>query len=406
MKILFIVFDAGWFGHTRTASVIIREMLKNGYEVSLLLDLMEKDSYLADSFREKCDVNYISTANLFVGLTKVLNQIKFDRIHVFEFKGLFEVINYCQKRGVPLVHTVCSNIPNYKYFPVANTVFLAEEFFEKKKRYLRYIKKSCVLPARILASDLEEQKKEIDGEDIRNKIFENNDLSDDVVLILRVCQISDKYYNGLLSVIAQVERCAREGVEVFFVHVGRAVGINGIKLMNLIEKVNHRVGKNVCMSEQNDYKNAFKYLALADIVIGSGRTAFEGMYYEKVVVVSDIAGGGCFDVVNEGTIDNIAHYNFSGRHFDVEKNKYSSLCSIIKEYRSGEIDKIKTIECNKQYFISNIDSRNVFKGYDGVYRNAVVQDISGLAFLIFKIKFYLLSVGQYIKGLYQKSALF
>jgi len=132
-----------------------------------------------------------------------------------------------------------------------------------------------------------------------------------------------------------------------------------------VEKLNnpaaaiHFIGPVYDMHEVNQFYNA------CDIVVGSGRGAMEAMACKKTVIVPGKKGQA--DLVGPDTIDHIARYNFSGRHFRSTENA-TTLAALFKEItrnpRALQQHSEFCYEYVKQYLSAEIGAAQLIDWYN------------------------------------------
>ena len=77
-------------------------------------------------------------------------------------------------------------------------------------------------------------------------------------------------------------------------------------------EINRAAGATLAVTATEEAPHAPDYLGMADIVVGVGRTAFEGMLFAKPTVI--VGKVGFAGLVGCEDIEQLAFYNFSGRH--------------------------------------------------------------------------------------------
>ncbi len=124
--------------------------------------------------------------------------------------------------------------------------------------------------------------------------------------------------------------------------------------------------------------DAYKLLKDATIVVGVGRTAFEGMAYGKPIIV--VGANGFAGIVSEKTIEDIAFYNFSGRN---QKNPShpEDIAQALIRLISGSTYQKSIGQYGRKFVFEEIDVKGGLARIEEVYRANVEGNSASFRFL-------------------------
>ena len=189
---------------------------------------------------------------------------------------------------------------------------------------------------------------------------------------MRIVRHAPEYEAGLIAGADAVLRLYRAGVDVRFVHIG-FVAPAAVESYRRVQRhfaaVNQQVGTEVALTVQDEALEALRYLPLADVALASGRAAFEAMLFSKPVVISGV--NGFAGRVDSGTVDEIAHYNFSGRNVAERKDEAVSvreLAAAIGDLLADRAAYDEIAAFGRTYVEENLDVRGAVDRYEARYR--------------------------------------
>lgn len=380
MNILIVVLNAGLAGHTRTSAAIGKALQVNCHNITVLIG---KDS-TSSIFDEKglaCERTthaqgwlgyYPQLRQDFARLTE---KHKIDLVHCFDGLAITQVASVCKYLNLRCFFTLCGGPPQKFMLSVCPTICLSQE---GKDRLIQITKLKNndikVIPARI---DLSEAIAPVDHQllyDFRTKYA----LPHDARVVLRIARIGLAYITGIFQAIDAVADLYTKGYPVRFVHIGYVQDQYLYRVLKeKIEAVNARCGTNVVITAQDEASYASRYIGLADIVIGVGRSAFEAMSLKKPVIV--IGKDWFAGAVSADTVNILAYYNFSGRNamrmtFDASvlalRDALRRLMDDVHYYASLSAFGL-------QYVEEYLDSQKAAKEYEQVYSSYSGKDYPG-----------------------------
>ena len=392
-NVVFIVLDAGWFGHTRTAFSISKSLVRNGVNVTYLIFSENSCNYISKNINgnDGMHVDYVSKSmtgsyDIFKALNRLSDKNKIDIVHIVESRCLYSVSRWCSLNKVPLVQTLCSSFKQRRYYPVDSVVFISEELRDQFNNAKQMANSLVVISNRVESDELSVLLNVYGQKKLGDEFKKKYDVPSNARIVMRIVQVSDWYVDGLFQCVADIESLVLKGNDLCFVHIGGGDLALIDDFKRCIDDAYERIGKIVAVTAQDEFANAAQYLPLADIIIGTGRGAFEAMYYKIPLIVQDFKASGFYDVVGSDNINEIAWYNFSGRHdsFDVDRSNLQYAVEIISENSRTNKQELE-LDLMRGYFDRNLDSSCCYDMYCEVYRNASFPN-----YTLFSSAFYFL----------------
>lgn len=297
-------------------------------------------------------------------LARLTLKYDIDLVHCFEGLTVAQVVAACQAENLRCFFTLCGGPPQKRILSVKPTITLSEEGKDNLLKITKLADDDIkVIPARV---DIDEQI--LPSARKLNEFRFKYGVPSDARIILRIARIGQAYIAGILQTIDAVAQLYTEGHPVFFVHIGF---VEDSKLRTLLKEkistVNSCCGKTIVITAQDEAMSANDYLDLADIVIGAGRSAFEGMALSKPVIVmgkESYAG-----IVCPEEVTSLAYYNFSGRNAKPMTSD-ASISTLTNAFRKLLADKeyytAISVFC-RQYAVEKLSAANAAKDYLAVY---------------------------------------
>lgn len=191
----------------------------------------------------------------------------------------------------------------------------------------------------------------------------------DTPIILMVCRLDPSKKRAIKFFFNGAKQYAKTKKNGLFLLVGSGNNKNFENRIRLeSQEVNREVGYRILISTAMGSDEPVSILPIADIVVGMGRSAFEGMAFNKpTFIVSNEGFGG---LVNEKTITQIAHTNFTARYQKDKKQLTTSvfisgLNMVIEDpqlyHQSGKFA--------GEWFQKNLDAKKAAAKYEYVYFN-------------------------------------
>ncbi len=139
----------------------------------------------------------------------------------------------------------------------------------------------------------------------------NVPLESEIPTIMMISSFDGTKARSIAQVISAIESLlVNEGLFVKMTFIGGS-GIYYDELKNKAQSINSRVDREIFYFT-GPVVDAYYLLKHATIVLGVGRSAFEGMAYGKPTIV--VGANGFAGVVCKENIEELSYYNFSGRN--------------------------------------------------------------------------------------------
>jgi len=377
VNILFIDLAASLGGHTRTATTIAQALRGRGHEVSFVISDLS-DSRVID--RAGLNVYRVKTAwterypALEPLVRKLHRQEGLHALHAFDWKGVPEAIKVAKALNIPFYHTICGG-PGPQRAPISKTIISLSHEVKRRLLEVTSLKDEdvAVIPARL---DLEALLAVAEaGEEDYAPFRKKYGLPDAAKVVMRVVRVAPEYETSLLQGADAVAKLYREGREVRFLHLGFVTPTPGgrasfERVRAHFERINRDLGETVVVSAQDEAPEAIKYLNLAEVVLGTGRAAFEGMLFSKPVIIAGV--NGYAGVVDAKGVDDVAFYNFSGRNVGEAKPQAQSveeLAEAIRRLLSDRAYYESVAAFGRAYVQTNLDVRVAAERYEALYRS-------------------------------------
>ena len=381
MNILFVDMYSNLAGHTRTATTIAQALQRRAHEVSFAVVEGSNTHIIAEAGFKMYPVS-ASWAGQYPALEQLIHALhergEVDVVHSFDKRGVPEVTRAAKALGIPVFYTICGGKPPRTALEMKPIISLSHEvkaaLVEKTSLRENDIE---VIPARLdFASML--SSVDDDSEERYKRFREKYALPHTSRIVLRIARVSKKYKDGLLQGADAVTRLHKEGFDVRFVHIGYIPPENRSDFEEVqarFSALNRAAGTTVAVSAQDEAPQAPDYLGLADIVMGLGRTVFEGMLFEKpVVLVGELGFAG---LVGRDDTEQLAFYNFAGRHLKGAKpydQSVAELTGTLRELLKDEALRTQVGAFGKTYVLENLDANVAAARYEALYESFSPDD--------------------------------
>lgn len=327
MKVLYLVFRALLGGHVLSAKTIAIEMKKHGIvpifagaKGALVEDIeshMPFETVNIPIYHGSKQTYF--TWRSFPAIKKlrsIINKHQIDLIHAFDARSYLHAYLAGLMEDIPVICTLCGGTDPYYNIPQAPSIIVFSEEQKRKmtRAYRWHDKQVDVIRTRL---------------DLKPLYSDQNKLSDTEAADFGIIPTSPKImmissFDGTKSrsihmVIDAIEILFNQGVNCQLVFIG-GKGSFYEQARKRGEQLCRQYGKGR-VSFTGPVVGAFRLLQHATIVLGVGRSAFEGMAYGKPTLI--VGENGFAGEVAPNTVKNIAWYNFSGRN---QKKFVSARC--------------------------------------------------------------------------------
>lgn len=334
MVVLYVVFKCFVGGHVLSAFTVAKRIQENGFVVifsgaygEMVDDIKEFMSF------EPVDIpiyykdrqSYFGTNSLtaIANLRRIIKKHKVDLIHAFDARSYLHSYPAGLMEGVPTLCTLCGGIDPYYNLPIAPAIMVFSEEQRQKmiNNYCWPQKNVHVVRTRIDIAQMHDKRNLLlDAEATHYGIDFN---AQKLMMISSFDNTKILSINRLLDV---VELIFKKGIYFQLIFIG-GKGELFLQAQQRGKKICEQYGAGRIIFT-GPVKQAFRLLQRADVVLGVGRSAFEGMAYGKPTLI--IGENGFAGAVWEKKIDEIAWFNFSGRNRTVENSDSLLETEIIK----------------------------------------------------------------------------
>lgn len=374
--------DAGRGGHSRTAITIAQALKVRGHDVSFAIGRSAYGGVITDAGFDTVHVDYGGPNSLRRHIQALLMSEGLDAIHSFSIRGLAEAQLTGSRFGIPCLYTRCGG-PPHGLFTILSIIrppqvasLSAELAPVLAKSAGLKIEDIAVLPARVNLRALAELA-ETSGVEIQ-AFRSKYGIPDDSEVILRIARIAPEYMASIVHTARATAELLKQGRRVKFVHIGVSTDPELEEhLMDTLREINERSGEEVAISARDEAKHAIRYVPMAKIVIGAGRSAMEAMAMGKPTMV--VSPNGFSGLAEAETVDELAYYNFSGRNLTEPMTPQQSIESIVRVLRKLLTDHAHYADVaafSQSYAFSVLDSDASARIYETMYQEFDVTQYS------------------------------
>ena len=380
MKILFVDMLADLGGHTRTATTVAQALRKRGHQLSFAVtensrpDVIEAAHFEIHRVQAGWAGQYPALERLIYHLRE---QGEIDVVHAFDKRGVPEAARAAKKLGIPIFYTICGGTAPQEVLEMKSVISLSHEVKQGLVERTSLGENDIeVLAARLNFKALLTQVERDNSEKYR-RFREKYSVAPSSKIVLRIARLSADYKEGLLQSADAVAQLHREGHDVCFMHIG-FVPLSGKQDFDHVQAhftdINRAAGRTLAVTAQEEAPRAPDYLGMTDIVVGVGRSAFEGMLFAKPTVI--VGKTGFAGLVGDEDIEQLAFYNFSGRHralspYDVSVAELTDTLRKLLEDRAL-YERVGAL--GRTYVLENLDADVAAKRYEALYQNFSPSD--------------------------------
>lgn len=374
MKILFIDMLADLAGHTRTATTTAQALQRRGHHVSFAVaedsraDVIEA----ADFEVHRVPVRW---AGRYPDLERLVHALhdrgELDVVHSFNKRGLPEAVKAAKALGLPVFQTICGGKTPRETLKMKPIISLSHEIRRGLLEKMDFREDDIeVIPARI---DFRAMLSRADGDSgvVHRRFRDKYGLPPTSKIVLRIARLSTKYKEGIVQSADAVARLHKEGHDVRFVHIGFVPPADEENFRTVkahFEAINRAAGTALAVTAQDEASHAPDFLGLADVVVGMGRTVFEGMLFKKPTVI--VGNAGFAGLVGRDDTEQLAFYNFSGRHLKEAKpyeRSVAELTGTLRELLDDEALRTRVGEFGRAYVLEHLDVDIAAERYEELY---------------------------------------
>jgi len=369
MKILYLVFEALLGGHVLSASTVAREMQSRGHAVVFAGKRGRMSAAIEESmpfFDVEIPVYHGERQTYFTWrsfavvqrLRRLLREQQVELVHAFDARSYMHAYLAALLEGIPVVCTLCGGVDPYYNLPAAAKIIVFSE--EQRRRMTETWRwppeRVEGIRTRLDVKRILDPASRLPQEELRRL-----GIDPDRPKLFMITSFGGLKIKGIHSLLAAVD-LVRERFPVQMVFIGGSEAKdNAVVLQG--SALNAKYGdKTVVMVDP--VPDAFRFLQHADVVLGVGRSAFEGMAYGKPTIV--VGNTGFAGVVAPEDIDAIAYYNFSGRNRP-DTAPAEVLASEILSLLTDEARRQTVGEFGREYVMREFDVKRGAERIETVY---------------------------------------
>ncbi|SFJ99656.1 Glycosyltransferase involved in cell wall bisynthesis [Desulfomicrobium apsheronum] len=368
MKICFILGEIGYGGHARSAISIAIALINKGHDVFFVGgnsggEFLLKDNGLKyNIFDTGYKKNYIVKFGLKYKIHKILYKLNPDIIHAFDFSGLYLSESYARKYGKKILYTICGGPVPQKFIPSMKPIIVfSKELYEGIYSLHEVDKEKLLINAQRISFDaLQNSKFDI------YKWSEKDKINFNIPIVLCISRIANLKINSLKEVINCID-IVLLSKKVNLLIIGSIDDSHAFAVINeLAKKVNEKHKFNYVTVTNIGSEYASKFLSIADILVGVGRSAFEGMFLGVPTLV--LGEYGFSSVAKSATFDRLMAYNFSGRDvLNRKKIEINHMAIELLHILNDNEYKNRISEESKTWVRDNLDVNKGCEFYESIY---------------------------------------
>ena len=303
----------------------------------------------------------------YIYLRNLIRELKPDIINSFA-NGIPALILSCHKTRTSVTATLCGGPPR-RIIPYLTPIIVFSEELKQNMVALGIPEKDVhIIPGRICF-----EKPSIDS-DVHEFFSKMGVNAEQGPFIFMICRADLPKQRALQNFFSSAELYAQSGGKGTFIHIGKGKDSKFVSdLYGLVDGINRRSGRKVLVSTDEGSDAPVKLLYLADIVVGMGRSAFEGMMLAKPTIV--LSNEGCGGIVNEQNVPLLALYNFTSRGAPqmVDMEVQQSLVTNIFEL-SQSLDKSEgAASFGFQWCRNNLDVDQAAGSYESIFYSMMLN---------------------------------
>ena len=342
MRILVLIEIASLGGHALSGLTTGRELKRRGHEVEFaggegpLRKEIEKEFHFQEltyCYEHAGRQTYFTWHSLktLKQISNIVERWAAEGIHAFDARSYILASMLGIQTGIAVTCTLCGGITPYYNIPACGKLIVfSKEQKEKLINVYGWKEDNVEVISTRLDMEQFENNPEAEIEALCRK-YEIDPAKRNIMMITNFLGPKVEAIKYLLKAIPAV---LEQYPDVSLVMIGSR-GDFFREAKEAGEKINKAIGRKAIVFT-GAVMNAQKLLVAGHIVLGVGRSAFEGMAHRKPTLI--VGGNGYAGTVNKDNTEEIWHYNFSGRN-----NKHEVSPEILK----GEL--IRLLEDDNYY---------------------------------------------------------
>lgn len=358
MNVMYLVFEALLGGHVLSASTIAREMKQNrvnplfagtaGAMVDDIRYYMPFESVKIPVFHGTRQTYFTWASIAAVSkLREVIKSHDIQMIHAFDARSYMHAYLAGILEDIPVLCTLCGGTDPYYNLPIAPSIIV---FSEEQKQKMLTVYGWPSERVEVIRTRLDLKQITSDDNRMSDEEAKYLGLDPDLPKVMMISSFDGTKIDSIHKVLDAVEVLYEKGLVFQLVMIGGKGDLHE-KAKARGEELNHKYGATRILMT-GPVKRAFRLLQRAEIVLGVGRSAFEGMAYGHPTLI--VGEKGFAGVVCPEEVDAIAWYNFSGRN-----QKYATpvdnFVKVIGELLENQQMRIELGEFGRDFVFREID---------------------------------------------------
>jgi len=318
MKILILIEIASFGGHVLSAFTTAKELRRRGHEVHFaggggpMQSEIEKFfpfyelTYYYEFASKPTYFTWKSLVTL-KQLSALLVDRKYDHIHAFDARSHIIASLLSTIKRIPVTCTLCGGVAPYDNIPLSEKLIV---FSKEQKAKLVNVFGWKENNIEVISTRLDMEQFENIQPHVVNKLCHDYQINPSNKNIMMITNFIDPKVPAIKHVLDAIPAVLDRFSDVNLIMIGGR-GRFFQEAQRIGENINGACGRKAIIFI-GPVMYAQRLLPAGYIVLGVGRSAFEGMAYEKPTLI--VGEKGFAGTVGQGNIDKISHFNFSGRN--------------------------------------------------------------------------------------------
>ena len=288
-KIVIFIGNANNFGHTRTTIAYISCFLRLHTEVFVYCRRF--DNILHKKYNKNKNLHFYKS------LKEISKIIKNEKIR-YGLKVDYDlspiVLFLCKMNKIKLLSLYCTLVNKFRYYNEKSCVVISREI-QKSITNLRNDSMTYLITNRVSKKKIAYKSHE--------SIFDSSSVN-----VIRITQFSNHYQKSNLRLVNDFCKISKK-------YKLWLIGSGDNKNIKILKDVIHKRDINCCVFDDST-GNLDNYILDSDLVVGTGRTAIDALYFAKPLIVPSFEGLGLYVTLNKNNTSNLLENNLSGRNYD------------------------------------------------------------------------------------------
>jgi glycosyltransferase involved in cell wall biosynthesis len=293
---------------------------------------------------------------------KTIRYYSIDIVHVFHPNHYFLSLLIAPWMDIPVVFTAVWYQGTFTYpaYP-GKVIFVAEEFLDHAKPYIgKYAAEMLVMPNRI---DLDRFSGYIDW----LGFAQEKGLPASGIRIAFMSRLDSPKQRSVYYAMDAASLLAERGADITLAIAGD--GPLYADFMNYADSINRKAGREI-VRLIGSIERTPEFLAWSDIVIGIGRSAFEGMATGRPVCI--VGEKGLAGLVSSDAVRDLQYYNFAGRNIDTPVEPLV-LSDTIERIMGDAEEYSRLAGFSREYVMENYGYRAGAEKLEKIYQEALSE---------------------------------